>query len=88
MVLPVGIDLHDVTKYVREVTENEVEFYRINGWVKLDGLIDPDFVAAMREAGDDYYQRNGKSPAEWLSLATADVEPFKSLVFGGPPWTM
>lgn len=77
-----SIDLQDLSKHVREVTEEEVEFYRINGWVKLDGLLNAELVAAVRDAGDEFYKSNGHSPAEWLSLATAGVEPCRSLVFG------
>jgi ectoine hydroxylase-related dioxygenase (phytanoyl-CoA dioxygenase family) len=34
----------------RAVSEEEVEFYRRNGWVRLDGLIEPALASAMREA--------------------------------------
>src|SRR5256885_76761 len=32
---------------IREVTPDEVAFYRQHGWVKLDGLVHPDVVAQM-----------------------------------------
>jgi ectoine hydroxylase-related dioxygenase (phytanoyl-CoA dioxygenase family) len=43
---------------IREITDDEADFYRENGWVKLEGLIDPKLVGELLERakakmGDD-----------------------------------
>src|SRR3954447_22807835 len=37
----------DVSANVREVTDEEIAFFRENGWAKLDGLITPEFAAEL-----------------------------------------
>ena len=43
----------DSTRQIRDVTDDEVAFLQENGWVKLDSLISPDFVAELLEAAQD-----------------------------------
>jgi hypothetical protein len=79
---------------VREVTPEEVAFYRENGWVKLDRLVHPDVVAQMLDWGRR--ERAGLEAAsasdtasqvrdhgiwtEWRFVATDDKrEPFRSV---------
>ncbi|MBO2453695.1 phytanoyl-CoA dioxygenase family protein [Actinomadura barringtoniae] len=38
---------------VREVTEREIADFRANGWARLPGLVDPAFVADLRERALD-----------------------------------
>lgn len=42
----------DVDSNIRDVTDDEVEFYRQNGWVKLDRLLNPDFAHELRRLGE------------------------------------
>ena len=53
----------------REVTDEEVAFYQKDGWVKLDGLITPQFTAELLDAGRVWHQRQGKSSAAWNAMA-------------------
>lgn len=74
-----GFDAADIAAHIREVTDEEVAFYEKYGWVKLDGLISPDFAAELLRVG---IEKSG-DPAAWNALAPKpDAEPFRSLVFG------
>jgi hypothetical protein len=42
---------------VRDVSDSEVVFYQEHGWVKLDGLVDRETVAALLDAGRDLTRR-------------------------------
>ena len=79
---------------VREVTADEVAFYREHGWVKLDGLVRRDVVAAMLDWGKHERERHLAAEAsdtgsqvrdhgiwtEWRFVATDDErEPFRSV---------
>jgi hypothetical protein len=75
------IDLADIAAHVREVTDAELAFYREHGWVKLPGLITPELAAALLAAGLEWHERNQKQTYAWHSMASAGVEPFRSLVF-------
>jgi len=67
-----------IAELVREVTDEEVAFYEEHGWVKLDGLVDPELAAELLEASGtednaDLFVRN--------HLALESIEPFRSLMF-------
>jgi hypothetical protein len=79
---------------IREVTPDEVSFYRENGWVKLDGLIRPDMAGQMLEWGRSERARLQAAVepdtasqvrdhgiwTEWRFVATDDRrEPFRSV---------
>jgi ectoine hydroxylase-related dioxygenase (phytanoyl-CoA dioxygenase family) len=37
----------DIADGIRDITDDEVDFYRENGWVKIDGLISRDLAEAL-----------------------------------------
>jgi hypothetical protein len=43
------IDAPAIAEGIRDATGDEVAFYRENGWVKLEGLIDPALIAKLLE---------------------------------------
>lgn len=47
---------------VREVTDEEVSTFFENGWVKLPGLIDPEFTAGLLEGAKSVFGENGDKP--------------------------
>jgi hypothetical protein len=84
----------DARQAIREVTADEVAFYREHGWVKLDGLVRPDVVAEMLEWGRSERARRAAALdsdtgsqvrdhgiwTEWRFIATDDGrEPFRSV---------
>lgn len=72
-------DVADVAAHIRDVTDEEVAFYERNGWVKLDGLVTPEFAAELLRVGVE----TGGTAGSWESLARdPGVEPFRSVVFG------
>jgi hypothetical protein len=75
------IDPARIAEHVREVTDAELAFYREHGWVKLPGLISRELAAELLAAGLRWHERNERRTNEWLSMARAEVEPFRSLVF-------
>jgi len=40
----------DLSQHVRDITDDEIAFYRENGWVKLDGLISSTLSAELLQA--------------------------------------
>jgi Phytanoyl-CoA dioxygenase (PhyH) len=92
------VKLHQATRLpadvVREVTADEVERFREDGWVKLEGLIDPAYAARMLsgavelmgESGDQAELRPGLDVDfdRWYDkhfLASDGIEPFRSLTY-------
>jgi hypothetical protein len=75
------IDPTTIATHLREVTEEEIAFYREHGWVKLPGLITPEFAQTLKDTTLDWHERNQKRPIEWHSMVKSEVEPFRSLVF-------
>lgn len=74
----------DVAGAVRDITEDEVDFYRENGWVKLDGLISPDLAEALLEQAKMLMGVEGDEiPAEKNSKRMTDA---KMAAFFGNPW--
>jgi len=47
---------------IREVTDKEVDFFFENGWVKLPGLIDAEFSAALLDGAKRVFGENGDKP--------------------------
>ncbi|GAA4616481.1 hypothetical protein GCM10023195_73350 [Actinoallomurus liliacearum] len=47
---------------VRDVTEEEVRFFRANGWVRLPGLVGPDFVDRLRQRALDHLAARRRAP--------------------------
>ena len=74
------LDPAEIAAKVREVTEEEIEFYHKNGWVKLDGLVTPEFAAELLSVGKAHTVDSGKLSA-WSALAKDGVEPFRSFFF-------
>src|SRR4051794_37182340 len=80
---------------IREVTADEVAFYRKHGWVLLEGLVRPDLVAEMLQWARherDRWRSSATSESttardhgiwtEWRFVAGDDGrEPFRSLAF-------
>jgi hypothetical protein len=75
----------EIAAMVREVTEDEVAFYREHGWVKLPGLIAPELAEELRRVGEERHALDAElEPAErrahhCLAL-NADAEPYPSFV--------
>jgi hypothetical protein len=44
-----AVDVSTIATGIREVTEEEVQHYRQNGWVKLERLVDPAIMASILE---------------------------------------
>src|SRR5688572_25371886 len=62
----------------REVTDEEAEFYRENGWVRLDKLIDEQTAAALLKRLEDHLaQGNARHnlPAFTAMLGLSDDDP-------------
>jgi hypothetical protein len=60
---------HDVDVEMREVTDEEGVFFRQNGWVKLEGLIDPALAGDMLEQVRDLMLgANGDQPPDLTDL--------------------
>jgi hypothetical protein len=57
----------DVAEHVRNVTDEEVDFYRENGWVMIRQLIPGVVARTLLEAGKDLKRRT-------LELANADTQ--------------
>jgi hypothetical protein len=79
---------------VRRVTDAEVEAYRRDGWVKLEGLVDPDFTIRMLRVAKEIMGESGTEAevrpgidvdfSQWHDrhwLAREQVEPFASLAY-------
>lgn len=70
---------------VREIGDAEVAFYQEHGWVKLDGLVDPDLVSQMRITAQKRLVESEESKGAALvhdgSLAIGGHEPFRSVAF-------
>ena len=69
----------EIEGVLREVTDEEVAFYREHGWVMMKRLVDPDFAAEMLRVGQEWTQRRkreehaerpnqGLAPAEGAEL--------------------
>jgi hypothetical protein len=72
---------------IRQVRTDEVEFYRQNGWVKLDGIIPPALADRMlalaqatmgRDAGNPDYSGRGARYSAWTH-ASGDDEWLRSV---------
>jgi ectoine hydroxylase-related dioxygenase (phytanoyl-CoA dioxygenase family) len=78
----------------REVTEDEIAFYRENGWVKLEQLIEPEMAqqmlaaaqVLMGEAGEAALRPGIDYDTAWFNdyhyPAREGHEPFASLTYG------
>jgi ectoine hydroxylase-related dioxygenase (phytanoyl-CoA dioxygenase family) len=75
------IDHAAIAAHVREITDDELAFYREHGWVKLPGLITPELASTMLASGLEWHERNQKQTYAWHSMAQAGVEPFRAFVF-------
>jgi ectoine hydroxylase-related dioxygenase (phytanoyl-CoA dioxygenase family) len=67
----------------RKVTDDESEFYERNGWVKLDGFVDPELAAEMLRVGQAKIDEARTTQNIWntaWNFARDGVEPFRSLV--------
>lgn len=72
----------EVAAVVREVTDEEVAFYQAHGWVKLDRLVNPDFVDELLRVGREWHERHGESVLNLTKMAMdADAEPYRSFIF-------
>ena len=70
---------------LREVTDEEVAFYREHGWVMMKRLVDPDFAVEMLRIGQEWTQRREREghterPSQGLALSEG-AEPFRSFMF-------
>ena len=77
----------------REITDEEVELFEVNGWVKLEKFIDPALAAEllevakslMGEAGADHERRAGLDVSpfflDYQFPAKEGIEPYASLYF-------
>jgi ectoine hydroxylase-related dioxygenase (phytanoyl-CoA dioxygenase family) len=66
----------------REITDEEAAFYQQNGWVKLDGFVDPEIAAQMLQVGQariDQAQTTGTIWNRADNFARGEIEPFRSL---------
>ena len=77
----------DSTRQIRDVTDDEVAFLQENGWVKLDSLISPDFIAELLEAAQEPFEALKMPAGEgvWNAAAVGGkhaLEPFASFVNG------
>jgi Phytanoyl-CoA dioxygenase (PhyH) len=61
---------------IREVSDAEIDFYRVNGWVKLDQLISREFASELLDAAKTKMGESGEGHA---------LRPGKDLV-GFPSW--
>jgi len=70
---------------VRLVTQEEIEHFRDHGWVKLNQLVSPAFVAQLRERSKDWIwsQASGRKYGWWIDYydPVEKDERFKSLGF-------
>jgi len=78
----------------REVTEDEIAFYRDNGWVKLERLIEPDMAQQLLAAAQELMGEAGEAALRpgidydtaWFNdyhyPAREGREPFASLTYG------
>ncbi len=70
---------------VREVTAEEVAFYREHGWVMMPRLVDPAFAAQLLGVGRAWAERNGQKIGQGkpvVGLArNQETEPFGSFMF-------
>ncbi|MFD0439951.1 phytanoyl-CoA dioxygenase family protein [Streptomyces chartreusis] len=69
---------------IREVTDDEVAFYRENGWVQVRGLIDADTVSEMRRVGGELIDDSGAASTSEIwgvkpYLVRDGVEPHRSV---------
>lgn len=84
------------SQVAREVTNDEVERYRENGWVLLKGLVEPDLVrdllgtarAIFGQDGSRHESRPGLDPRhEWWTdyhfPSEEGIEPFRTLNYSG-----
>lgn len=62
-----------VTMIVRDVTDDEVEFFDTNGWVKLDRLIDPDTARSMRQVAEPLVRANQMADTHTTADASSDI---------------
>ena len=75
---------------MRDVTDDEVEHYLANGWVKLESLISPELAAGILDSvrdeivGSDAEQSTRDRP-QWRDLRfparDQGIEPLRSLVY-------
>lgn len=81
--MPIGLfDPAQTKTMVREVTDEEVEFYREHGWVMLKGLLAPELVQELRRVGERFSgeETSDFSGATRLAL-NPEAEPYPSLFF-------
>lgn len=65
----------DIADGIREITDEEVDFYRENGWAKLDGLLDPSLAAALLEQAKELMGVSGDdAPVEKNTGRMTDVK--------------
>lgn len=73
----------EIEAVVREVTDEEVAFYREHGWVMMERLVDPDFAAELLHVGQEWKrhkeQEGADRPNKGLALDEA-AEPFGSFM--------
>jgi hypothetical protein len=74
----------EIEEQIREVTADEVDHYRLHGWVKLEGLISSALagrmLTAVMEAGEQVALNGGSRV--WMHPALhGRVEPFRSVAF-------
>lgn len=74
---------------VLNATDEQVQFYQQNGWVKVPGLVPPEIAASMLEAATRYEEEAVSERArdlamwrEWRFVARDDArEPFRSVAY-------
>jgi hypothetical protein len=82
----------EIEAVVREVTDEEVTFYREHGWVMLRALVDTDFAAELLAAGLAYRETVGgrtelmaRPPTGGMAdeerKGSIGLEPYRSLMF-------
>eukprot|EP01046_Picozoa_sp_COSAG06_P006887 COSAG06_NODE_330_length_17413_cov_12.112510_2_plen_165_part_00 len=69
----------EINAVVREVTDEEVVFYREHGWVMLRQLVDPAFATELLEAG--LAHREATDGHTELMTRKAKLEPYHSFMF-------
>ncbi len=75
----------EIEGVLREVTDEEVAFYREYGWVMMKQLVTPEFAKELMRVGKEWRRRGEKEggpgkPSAGLALDEA-AEPFRSFMF-------
>lgn len=75
----------DVASAVREVTDEEVDFYTEHGWVMLEGLVDPDLALELLDVAQRFQGEQLKNERMETSNSLglrSDAEPYRAFALG------